>query len=281
MLYEKIMVSTDGSKYSEGAIREAINMAKSCDSRLFLMSVIEINAEFIALAPEALEKIESKTKKYLEEIRNRAAKENVKCEIIIREGEGPYSFIMEEAKKKNAELIVMGRRGRTGLVKVLMGSSTARVIGHIDPPSKILVVPKDTVIKWENIVVATDGSKYSKAAAKEAISVAKRYRGTSTLNVIAVTRKGATKERIQESEKALEEIKLNAEKENIKVNTLYVKDQTHESIADTIVKHAKDKNADIIVMGTYGRKGIQKLLMGSVTAGVIGQTSSAVLVVKG
>ena len=54
MSYEKIMVLTDGSKCSEGAVREAINMAKSCVSRLFLMSVIEINPEFIALAPEAL-----------------------------------------------------------------------------------------------------------------------------------------------------------------------------------------------------------------------------------
>ena len=51
----------------------------------------------------------------------------------------------------------MGRRGRTGLKKILMGSVTAKVIGY--SPCKVLVVPKDSEIKVDNIMVATDELK--------------------------------------------------------------------------------------------------------------------------
>jgi len=263
---KRILVATDCSEFSEGAVREAINMGKSCDSKLYAMAVAEINPEFIALAPVALEQIEAKIRQHLEEIRDRAAKENVECEIIIREGEGPYKFIIEEADKKQVGLIVMGRRGRTGLMRVLMGSVTARVIGHTS--HKVLVVPRASTIKWENIVIATDGSKYSEAAAKESINLAKRCAGTSNLLALAVVQKNATKERIQIANDAVQEIKQNAEKENIKAETAVLTGDP----AETIVEFAKDKNADIIVMGSHGRTGVQRLLMGSTTAGVIGQT---------
>lgn len=275
---EKILVATDGSEYSEGAVRESINVTKSCGSQLYSMSAIEINPEFLALAPIIFEEKEKELKTHLEEIKDRAAKENVECEIIIREGGEPYKLIIEEADKKQVGLIVMGRRGRRGLMRLLMGSATARVIGHAS--CKVLVVPRASFIKWKNIVIATDGSEYSKAAAKEAINLIKHCCRTCTLHIIAVVRKDATKERFQISENAIKEIKSNAEKENIKVAALIVKDKPHESIHETIVEFAKEKDADIIVMGSHGRTGIQRLLMGSVTERVIGHTNCAVLVAK-
>ncbi len=97
--------------------------------------------------------------------------------------------------------------------------------------------------------------------------------------MIAVLRKDATKERIQVSENAIKKIELSAKKENIKVYTLLVKGKAHESIHENIIEFAKKKDTDIIVMGSHGRTGIQKLLMGSVAERVIGHTDRAVLVV--
>ena len=68
-------------------------------------------------------------------------------------------------------MIIMGRRGRTGLKRLMMGSVTARVIGHA--PCNVVVVPRAAKLEFRNVVVATDGSKYSDAAASEAISIAK------------------------------------------------------------------------------------------------------------
>ena len=275
-----ILLATDCSEYSEGAVREAINMAKSCDSRLYVMSVAEINPEFMALAPLAIEEIEKTIRGYLEKIMGKAAQENVECEIIIREGEGPHSFIIEEAAKKQADLIVMGRRGRTGLSRVIMGSETARVIGHTS--CKVLVVPRCSSIKWKSIIIATDGSKYSEAAARESIKMAKKCTGlpgqasTCSLLALAVIPEYATEEETKTVTNAVREIKQNAEKENLKAETSIQKGKPSE----IIVKFAKEKNADIIVMGSHGRTGLQRLLMGSVTASVIGHTDRAVMVVK-
>ncbi len=277
-MYKNILIATDCSEFSEGAVREGINMAKSCGSRLHAMSVVEINPEFIALAPKLLEEKEKETRKCLEGIRDRAAKENVECDFVIREGDLPHKLILEEAEKKRSELVVMGRRGRTGLSKILMGSVTARVVGYTT--RRVLVVPRAASITWGNIVIATDGSKYSEAAAKEAISLAKHCGEKGTLHALAVVRKSATEERIKISENALEEINAGAQKENVKVDTLLVKDKSHESIYATILEYAKEKSADIVVMGSRGRSGIQKLLMGSVTERVIGHAECAVLVVK-
>lgn len=277
--HERILVAVDGSEFSETALDQAISMAKVCKSNLFALSVIDLYPETIARAPMLEEKLSKETREILERAKGKAAKENVPCETIVHIGGQPHKFIVKEAEEKNIDLIVVGTHGRTGLKRLLMGSVTARVIGHSS--HNVLVIPKASIIKWKNIVIATDGSKYSEVAAKGAINLIKRCNRTCTLNVIAVTRKDATKERIQISENALKEIKLNAEKENIKVDTLLVKDIPHESIHKSILKYAKEKDADIIVMGSHGRTWLQRLLMGSVAERVIGHTESAVLVVKG
>ena len=84
-------------------------------------------------------------------------------------------------------MIILGRRGRTGLKRLMMGSVTARVIGHA--ACNVLVVPRAAKVEFKNILVATDGSKYSAAAASEAIGLAKR--NGSKLTVISVVPLGA------------------------------------------------------------------------------------------
>src|SRR3990172_4754383 len=133
---EKLLVATDGSEYSEAAIREAITMAKICSSKLYILSVIETNPEYEALAPQLVEKTETETRNYLDAVKVRAAKEGVECEAIVHQGEEPYAFIVDEAKKRKVDIIVLGSHGRTGLKRLLMGSVTARVIGHA--PCKVL-----------------------------------------------------------------------------------------------------------------------------------------------
>jgi hypothetical protein len=237
------------------------------------------------LAPEALEKIESKTKKYLKKIRDRAAKENVECEIIIRDGEEPYKLIIEEADKNGAEIIVMGRRGRTGLMRVLMGSVTAKVIGHFK--GKVLVAPRAASIVWKNILAATDGSEYGNAAVDEAINYAKTFGGAlkivHVINVMADFHEQAlafvpslVDELTNKVKNDLNSIKNKAEQVGINTETFVREGEPYKAIVDL----ARELNSDVIVMGSHGRTGVQRLLMGSVTERVIGHTSSAVLVVK-
>ena len=69
-----------------------------------------------------------------------------------------------------------------------------------------------------------------------------------------------------------------ASKEGVKFSAKAVLDVA--SIPDTIVNYAADKKADLIVMGTKGRTGLKRILLGSVASGVVSHASCSVLVVR-
>ncbi len=285
---EKLLLPTDCSEFSEGAIREAVNLAKTCSSKLFVVSVIETNPEYESIAPQLIEKAEKETRQHLESVKNRAAKEGVDCEIIARQGEDPYKYIVDEAAKHQVSMIIMGRRGRKGLKRLMMGSVTAKVIGH--SPCNVLVVPRAARLEFRKILVATDGSKYSNAAASEAVAIAKRcgatliaasvvpYESISPLGIVHSEMQWelVTQESRKAAESNIKNVKEIAEKEDVKIEELILEGRPYEAITNA----AKEKRVDLIVVGSHGRTGLDRLLMGSVTERVIGHADCAVLVVK-
>jgi hypothetical protein len=286
---EKLLLATDGSEFSEGAIREAIRLAKRCSSKLSALSVIETNPEYETIAPQLLERSEKAAREHLEAVKARAKKEGVACETSILEGQDSYNYISAEAAKGKASIIIMGRRGRTGLRRLAMGSTTARVIGHA--PCNVLVVPSAAQVEFKSLVVATDGSRYSTAAASEAIGIAKR--NNSKLTVISVVpaelamptdvdfvvtqRERLAEKEMHTAEQNAKVVKDAAQKEGVAVQAFVMTGKP----ADAIIETAREKNADLIVVGSHGRTGLEKLLMGSVAERVIVLSSCAVLVVKG
>jgi nucleotide-binding universal stress UspA family protein len=285
---ERLLLSTDGSEHSEGAIREAIKLAKKCSSKLWVMSVAETNPEFEALAPQITEKAGKAARELVEALQARAKKEGVDCTGIVHQGEDSYKYIVDEAAKNKISMIIMGRRGRTGLKRLMMGSVTSRVIGHA--PCNVLVVPRAAKVEFKNILVATDGSKHSAAAASEAIGLAKR--NGSKLTVISVVpselmtptdiefsmpqRELIAEKEMHEAEKNAKAVKDAAQKEGVAVQAFVMSGKP----SDAIIQTAKEKNSDLIVLGSHGKTGIERLLMGSVAERVIVLTACAVLVVK-
>ncbi len=274
---EKLLLATDGSPFSEGAIREAIRLAKKCSSKLSAISVIETNPEYETIAPQLLERSEKTAREHLESVKAQAKKEGVDCSTSILEGQDSYNYISEEAAKSKISMIIMGRRGRTGLKRLMMGSTTARVIGHA--PCNVLVVPRAAVVEFKSIVIATDGSPYSTAAASEAIGIAKR--NGSKLTVISVVpaelatptdidfaatqRELLADKEMQAAEKNAKAVKEAAQKEGVAVQAFVMTGKP----ADAVIETAKEKSADLIIVGSHGRTGIERLLMGSVAERVI------------
>ncbi len=137
--FGKLLVATDGSGFSKTAVHEAIKIASACSSTLYVLMVIEVNAEVEIWDAKSADKLERQMRKYLDGIKTRAAGEGIKCEIILHLGDEPYKDIVAEAKKRKVSTIIMGSHGRTGLTRLMMGSVVSRVIGHA--PCKVLVVP--------------------------------------------------------------------------------------------------------------------------------------------
>ena len=136
---ERILVAVDGSSHSEIALDQAISMATICNSRLFAIHVVEAYPKHLEFAPAFEDEIKKAGMKFLEEVKGKAAERNVSCETILRVGGQPHEFIVNEAKEKNMDLVVLGTHGRSGLKKLLMGSVAQKVIGHT--PCAVLVVP--------------------------------------------------------------------------------------------------------------------------------------------
>ena len=137
--FGKLLVATDGSKFSKTAVQEAIKIASACSSTLYVLLVIEINAEVELWDAQSADKLEKDMKNYLDGIKTRAVREGITCEVILHLGDEPYKYIVSEAKKRKVDVIIMGSHGRTGLTRLMMGSVVSRVIGHA--PCKVLVVP--------------------------------------------------------------------------------------------------------------------------------------------
>lgn len=137
--FERLLVATDGSEFSKAAVHEAITIAGACSGVLSVLLVFEVSAEIELWDALSTEKLEKQMKTYLAGIKAKAVRAGVKCEVILHLGDEPYKLIVAEAKKRKISTIVMGSHGRTGLTRLMMGSTVQRVIGHA--PCNVLVVP--------------------------------------------------------------------------------------------------------------------------------------------
>ena len=136
-MYKNIVLAYDGSKFSNKALQEAISLAKSSGGSLLILSVVDITDEFEAEAPGLTDKMTEKLLRSAQKALEKAVAAKVKAKVEVHVGDA-YEMIVETARKKKADIIVMGSHGRTGLTRLLMGSVTSRVIGHA--PCSVIVV---------------------------------------------------------------------------------------------------------------------------------------------
>jgi hypothetical protein len=267
---KKLLVCTDGSENSRAALAEALNLAKECGGQVYLLQVVVIIPEFEAAAPDLMVVVGEEVSKQLEAVKAAAAETGVALETRMSRGISVSSTILEEAEKIQPDMILMGRYGRTGLARLLVGSVTARVIGH--SPFHVLVVPKGATISFGRILIASDGSTYSQRAFTEALAMARRQE-SKIFGVSVATEEGE----IPGAEEIVQQMLAAANEAGVPLQGSVPQGQPAD---DGIIQTALKNEVDLIVMGSHGRTGLKRLLMGSVTERVIGQAPCPVLVVK-
>ncbi len=267
---DKLLLAIDGSVHSEGAIREAISFASKCSSKLYTCMVLESNPEYETIGSNVFEKEKEEARAHLESVKSRAAKEGLACETIFHESMEAFQAIVDEAAEKKVDMIVLGRHGRKGLVKALMGELAEKVIIHA--PCKVLVVPKAAKIEYRSILVATDGSGHSLAAVQEAINIAKRC--GSRILALSSIRSNDEMERAQANVNKVLDM---AKSEGVEAEGLTPAGRSYNLIVET----AGGRGVDLIVMGIPVKAALKKIFTGSATEQVIGHAGCAVLIVKG
>ncbi len=271
--FERFLIASDGSEYSMGAVRTAIRMAQRCGARLRVVSAIPGgNAELYAMGEQLVGRELDAARAHLDRVQEEAAASGVACETEATQAAQLHEEIISQAERVQADLIIMGRRSRHGLARLMLGDVTAQVIGHAH--CNVLVVPQSSELTGRHFVVASDGSRFGDAAAAAACNLAK-YCNTP-VSVVSVCLPSHSDQRREEARLAVNRIASFMKKEGIQTETVLPEGRADAMIVDV----ANQKNADLIVIGSHGRTGLERALLGSTTERVLNQTSCPVLVVR-
>ena len=137
-MFPNILVAVDGSESAKKAFEKSIYLAQKCNSRIDLVHVVqcEVGGDS-ANTFEKIDELKEKAKKMLEEYKIQASSKNVPIQITVMQGD-PAKVIIELAKAKNYDLIIMGTRGRTAFQELLIGSVSQKVMHHASCPVMVV-----------------------------------------------------------------------------------------------------------------------------------------------
>jgi len=285
-----ILFAADFSANSRDAFRVACSVADKRTSGLLVLHVVEPG--WVAKAPEYLgqeETLAFETEGFQEFLQRRMREvyaPNVPLEVDYRVCEGQAAVeIIRAADKSSADLIAMGTHGRTGLSRLLTGSVAAAVLSQAHCPVLALRVdnrphPVETL---SAILCPTDFSPASEAALMVARTLARDF--GARLKVLHVLpfdiypeARFAAELDPWDSEHSLDAIRQRLDGPDLKYPVETQLSRGYE--AEQIVGTAKELPSDLIVMGTHGRTGLSRLLMGSTAQSVLTKAECPVLVVK-
>ncbi len=137
---KRILVTHDGSKASDKALKKAVEIAGKFESSITVLSVIPelYLTELSDMDRQRITQLMTEeTQNALEKIRASLSGKSLDVKIILRQGD-PAEKILETARKMKVDLIVTGSHGRHGAKKFLLGSISSRVVDYSSCP--VLVV---------------------------------------------------------------------------------------------------------------------------------------------
>lgn len=196
-----ILFPTDFSENTSNALTFALEIARASGAKVHLMHSIEEPYNFAMMdeAPittEIKRSLSQTVKKLLGNLEDEIRKDNkygeLDIETSIQTGRAVYT-ILEEAENRNADLIVVGAKGRTGLNKILFGSTTAEVIRRAEVP--VLSVPQEASYNgFKQITFATDYQDGDLEALQFVVELAKLFH--SRINIFHSSVKNSLKTEI-------------------------------------------------------------------------------------
>jgi nucleotide-binding universal stress UspA family protein len=148
-MYRKILLPTDGSENAKRAGEQAISLADVTGADIIVLNIIDVNYLQPSYLPSFREDLEKELRnegkraierfeENLEESQCAGKCKNVKFTSKIEEGK-PHEVILQIMDDEDVDVVVMGASGRHGLDRVLLGSTTERVVRETTRP--VLVVP--------------------------------------------------------------------------------------------------------------------------------------------
>ena len=302
-MFHRILVCVDGSPCALNAAGTAASIARSFRSEVLALNVFHIGnagpANIVAWAltmdQDFIERSARGQRKAVEPtIKPIFERLDVPYRFIQEAGhEAEVDAILRVAEREKADLIVLGSRGLRGVTELLLGSVSSGVMHHANCP--VLIVRGDNApcgsLKFDNIVLASDGSPCAQRAARVAVELARTLVTSLTvLNVYedltSVSIPGdedsllGTTDMEHYAKQWLDYVAqpVNEFAKEAGVTCSYVQDHGHPGQA--IVHFANKHEVDLIVLGSRGLGGYARMVIGSVSNHVVHHANCPVLIVR-
>jgi nucleotide-binding universal stress UspA family protein len=140
-MYKHVLIPTDGSDLSSRAEAAGLTLAKSLDAKVTALTVTQpfqfIGTEpmmLVASEPEYEKAQAARAEKTLERVKATATAIGIPVETVRVVSTQPFEAIIATAKERGCDLIFMASHGRRGVVGLILGSETVKVLTHSKIP---------------------------------------------------------------------------------------------------------------------------------------------------
>ena len=295
-MYDRIVIAVDGSDEAAHAARRGLELADTFGAAVDVIHVVERNALRLTRTGDERTRLRDRGAAILDEIDGAASEVGLSVSTKLVEGK-PAVRISEFATESDADLVVVGRQGLTGVTRRLVGGVTEGILHR--SPVPVLVVPEgDPVTEasagYSQILLPTDGSETAEDAVPHGEAVGRNYGSTvHVLNVVDLQAAGGVfnaggldsefVERLEASGReavgrVADEIRdVTAE---IEVRTTVERSTSFDGVAAGIRGYVENNGIDLIVMSSHGRSNLERQMLGSVASTVLRTVDVPVLVVK-
>jgi nucleotide-binding universal stress UspA family protein len=285
----RVLVAVDGSGSSEAVIREVTRRPWPAGSEIAVMTIVD--PYFFTKAPLLLEEAKQSAQKSVEELARPLVEAGLQVSPTVALG-NPRHALPQTASEWRADLVIMGSHGRGAVGRLLVGSTTQAVLRHALCSVEIVRSKREVSGPEMRVLVPTDGSEHAQAAVKAV--AARPWPPGSEFRVIASPEypvlvgeypyyapeqvADLTKQSLEHANAAVEKSAALLAKAGLKVRSDVI--EPKDTPSHSILEAAKEWNADLIVMGSHGRRGFDRLILGSVSETVALHAPCSVEVVR-
>ena len=262
----KLLVPTDFSTQAMHALEIAAQLAKRYNAKIYLLHLLEMPETLIdgpgiaqtSELPEALFFMRLARQRF-DDILDLPLLRDVEV-VEAAEFDGAFEGIMDYVKKYEIDTIVMGSHGAKGLQELFIGSNTEKVVRHARVP--VLVIKEQNLdFKIKNFVFATDLQEDNIIPVQKALKLAEKEGTALKLVYINTPNRFKTTLEINENyHKFTESLGMSVEHFNI---------YNDHTIERGILNFTEQVNADLLGIGTHGRKGLAHFFNGSVSQDLV------------
>ncbi|SIS19928.1 universal stress protein [Natronorubrum thiooxidans] len=295
MTIETLLIPTDGSDPAETAAQRGFDLAAQCDATVHVLSVadssIATGAGYSGDSQSIRDQLRKQATARATSLRDAATERGLEATAITREGI-PSKEIVDYADEHAIDAIAIGTSGRGGVTRAVVGSVADKVI-RTAPVPVVTTTPKtataaDEETTVDSILLPTDGSDTAETVVQRGFALAAKLDATvhllsvinndraQILSALADADVDIADELREQATDVLDELAAEAQALDVDVVTT-----TRNGVpAEGIVDYADTEGIDLIAMGTAGRGGFERALVGSVTDEVVRTAVIPVLTVR-